>query len=140
MTRYVKDSGVYIPGYEIIRRDRKINCRLGGGVCFYIRTNINYTLRSDLNIPELENLCLEIRKPRSRPFLGAKRYRPPNSSTEIFSHFESLVGKLDAENAEFYLMGNMNCNLATSHLYHNVSFPRIKHEEKCFIRYPNTEK
>ena len=87
-------------------------------------TNINYTLCSDLNIPELENLCLEIRKPRSRPFLGATCYRPPNSSTEIFSHFESLVGKLDAENAEFYLMGNMNCNLATSHLDHNVSFPR----------------
>ena len=30
--------------------------------------NINYSVRSDLNVPELENLCTEIRKPRSRPF------------------------------------------------------------------------
>ena len=57
----VKDSDVYIPCYEIIRRDREMNGRFGGGVCFYIRTNINYMLRSDLNIPDLENLCLEIR-------------------------------------------------------------------------------
>ena len=39
--------------------------------------------------------------------------RPPNSSTEIFSHFESFVGKLDTENVEFYLMGDFNCNLAS---------------------------
>ena len=31
-------------------------------------------------------------------------YRPPNSSTEIFSHFESLIGKFDAEYAEFSLI------------------------------------
>ena len=51
-------------------------------------------------------------------------YRPPNSSTENFSYFESLVGKLDTENAEFYLMGDMNCNLATSHLDHNANLLR----------------
>ena len=34
----VKDSDVYIPGYEIIRRDREINGRLGGGVCLSART------------------------------------------------------------------------------------------------------
>ena len=37
----------------------------------------------------------------------------PGSSTEIFSHSESFVGKLDAENVEFYLMGDFNCNLAS---------------------------
>ena len=31
-------------------------------------------------------------------------YRPTTSSTEIFSHFETLISKLDSENAEFYLM------------------------------------
>jgi len=34
----VKDSNVYIPGYEIIRWDREINGRFGDGVCFCIRT------------------------------------------------------------------------------------------------------
>ena len=65
----VKDSDVYIPGYEVIRRDRETNGRFGGGVCFYVRSNITCSLRPDLSIHQLENLCIEIRKPRSRPFL-----------------------------------------------------------------------
>ena len=52
------DSEVYIPGYEIVRRDRSINGRFGGGVCFYIRTNINYSPRFDLSIDQLENLSI----------------------------------------------------------------------------------
>ena len=50
----VADSDVYISGYEIVRRDRSINGRFGSGVCFYIRTNINYSLRSELSIDQLE--------------------------------------------------------------------------------------
>ena len=57
----VADSDVNIPGYEIIRGDRMTNGRFGGGVCFYVRTSVNYCLRSDFNINQLENLCIEIR-------------------------------------------------------------------------------
>ena len=109
----VTDNEVHIPGYDIIRRDREYNGRFGGGVCIYVRSTINYSLRPDLSVAHLENVCVEIRKPRSKPFLITTWYRPPNSSTEIFSHFETLVGKLDAENIEFYLMGDFNCNLAS---------------------------
>ena len=31
-----------IHGYEIVRRNRKLNARLGGGVCIYIRNAINF--------------------------------------------------------------------------------------------------
>ena len=30
----------------------------GGGVCFYIRMNINYSIRTDLNVQNLENLFI----------------------------------------------------------------------------------
>lgn len=65
----IKDNEVYITGYEIVRRDRDLNGRFGGGVCFYVRSNINYSVRSDLSVQQLENLCNEIRKPRSKPFV-----------------------------------------------------------------------
>ena len=39
-------------------------------------------------------------------------HRPPNSPVELFTSFESLIERLDAENVEFYLMGDFNCNLA----------------------------
>ena len=107
----ILDREVHILGYDIIRRDRNRN---GGGVCFYVRSTINYSLRLDLSVNQLENLCIEIRKPRSKPFEVATWYRPPDSPTEIFVHFESLVGRLDSQNVDLYLMGDLNCILASS--------------------------
>ena len=147
----VEDSDVYISGYEIVRRDRSINGRFGGGVCFYIRTNINYSLRSDLSIDQLENLSAEIRKPNSKPFLISTWYRPPNSTVEIFTYFEALVGKLDSENLEYYIMGDMNCNLAPDQLDNNANILSSMADiygmdqliidptrcSYCFIFYPN---
>ena len=65
----VKDHEVCLPGYEIIRRDRSVNGRNGGGICIYVCVNINYKIRDDLHLEILENLVLEIKKPRSKPIL-----------------------------------------------------------------------
>ena len=65
----IHDREVHIPGYETVRRDRSFNGRCGGGVGFYIRNHINYSIRPDLCIDQLENFCIEIRKPRSKPFV-----------------------------------------------------------------------
>ena len=48
----------------------------------------------------------------SKPFIIVVWYRPPNSISEAFSYLENLVGRLDSENVEFYLMGDVNCNMA----------------------------
>ena len=45
------------------------NGRNGGGVCFYVRCNLNYKIRDDLSSENLELLVLEITRIRSRPFL-----------------------------------------------------------------------
>ena len=37
----IPDSLITIPGYDIIRNDRN---KSGGGVCFYVRSSINYTV------------------------------------------------------------------------------------------------
>ena len=78
----VKNCELYIPGYEITQRDRNRN---GGGVCFYTKTSINFVIRCDLNLNDLENVCLEIQKPGSKPFLVVTWHRPPCSSVELFS-------------------------------------------------------
>ena len=78
-----------------MRRDRNRN---GGGVCFYIKTAINYCVRRNLNINNLENLCLEIGKPNSKPsFAIVAWYRPPNSPNKVFSSLENLIGRLDSK-------------------------------------------
>ena len=79
---------------------------------FTLKLNsFNFVIRLDLNMNDLENLCLEIQKPCSKPFLLVTWYRPPCSSAELFSHYETLIGKLDSLDLEYYLMGDFNCNL-----------------------------
>ena len=55
----------------------------------------------------------DIRKPNSKPVVIVTWNRPPNSPNEVFSSLENLIGRLDSENVEFYLMGDINCNMAS---------------------------
>ena len=113
----IADNEISISGYNIVRRDRPLNGRNGGGVCFYVRSNINYIVRADLVSDQLENLSIEIIKPRSKRFIVATWYRPPNSPFELFSTFEDFVGKLDADGKEYYIMGDFNCNMLPASFY-----------------------
>ena len=115
----VSDREIHIDGYEIVRRDRATNGRFGGGVCFYIRNCINFSVRNDLSFDQLENLCILINKPKARPFLIATWYRPPNSPVAKFNYLEKLLGTLDTENIEYYLLGDLNCDLSVTDLDHS---------------------
>ena len=37
------------PVSDIVRKDRITNGRNGGGVCIYVRDNLNYIIRDDLS-------------------------------------------------------------------------------------------
>ena len=116
-----KDGEVHLPGYDVVRKDRESNGRNGGGVCIYVRSNNNFQLRADLSPNNLECLTVEISKPRSKPFLVSTWYRPPQSSPDLFSTFERIIDKIDAENLELYLMGDLNCNLLSEVVSNNSS-------------------
>ena len=59
-------------------------------------------------------MCIQINKPPSRPFVVITVYRPPNASTDFFTHFEQLIKTIDDEDKEFYFLGDLNCNLLKS--------------------------
>ena len=107
----IKDNEVHLPGYDLVRKDRENNGRHGGGVCIYVRSNINFQIRADLSPSDIECLTIEISRPRSKPFLVSTWYRPPQSSPDLFAVFERVVDKVDAENLELYLLGDLNCDL-----------------------------
>ena len=102
-------------------KDRESNGKNGGGVCIYIRSNINFQLHADLSPNNLEFLTVEITRPRSKPFLVSTWYRPPQSSPDLFSTFERIFDNIDAENLELYLMGVLNCNLLSEVVNNNSS-------------------
>ena len=99
----------------------------GGGICFSVRFNINFSLRPDNQC--LENLYIEVRKLRSKCFLIANWSRPPSSlkcSENVQSRKRSLILKLWLinlmlhEKVEFHLMDGLSCNFASPHNVENT--------------------
>ena len=84
-----------------------------------MRSIINFSPRPDLSSPLLENLSIEIGKPSSKPFIVSTWYRPPDVTSDKFSYFESFIGRLDAGNVEYYLLGDLNCELGGAVLDRN---------------------
>ena len=83
-----------VVGYDVIRRDRTVNGRFGGGVCFYIHSEINYAVREDLDSQLLEILSVETHRPNSKPFVV------PRGTDRLihlltFSEIDSLLVRLD---------------------------------------------
>ena len=70
-------SEVAIEGYNLIRCDRD---RQGGGVCAYIRNDIAFKERFDLDNASLECLWFEILLPKTKPIVLGACYRPPKQT------------------------------------------------------------
>ena len=63
LTEFFAVNGFHSP----FRRDREEN--RGGGILVYVRECINCVRRKNLESPELENVCVEIKQPNSKSFL-----------------------------------------------------------------------
>ena len=59
----VNGNEIYLPGFEVVRKDRSVNGRSGGGVCIYLRSNINYQIRDDLVMTILNVLSSKLSDP-----------------------------------------------------------------------------
>ena len=97
-----------LPGYQQERLDRTSS---GGGVSIYIRDSINYKLRSDFPIDDLEVICIEFEPPKSKSFLILPWYRPSSDLVASFDELEKVSSYLDKEGKETILLGDMNCDL-----------------------------
>ena len=71
----ISDHEVCPPGFDIIRRDRSVNGRHGGGICIYVRVNLSFKVRTELQSDILENLVVEIIKPQSKSILVSKVHK-----------------------------------------------------------------
>jgi exonuclease III len=104
----IKNSEVEIHGYDLVRHDRN---RHGGGVAIYIRDIIPYSERKSLILDNIEAICLEIKKPNTKPILISTWYRPPNSNTKWLDRFEFFLQNVDNENIETVITGDLNIDL-----------------------------
>ena len=90
--------------------------RQGGGVAIYHRSILNVIDRDDLVPEDVEAVCLEIIKPKSKPVLITSAYRPPNSQIEFLDKIEVLFQNLDNEHKELIIVGDLNCDFLSNNL------------------------
>lgn len=105
---FIKSFEFYIFGYEFICCDRSRN---GGGVGFYIKFFNFYVVCLDLNVFNFENLIIEICKLNFRFFLIVIWYRFFCFFIDLFLSYELFIDKVDFFDFEYYLLGDLNCNL-----------------------------
>ena len=108
----IEDPGISIEGYEIFRHniDEK-----GSGVAIYLREQIPDPFLV-INSDTLELLCFEVKRNKGKSFYVISWYRPPTGETDTAS-FESLrefLKRLDSDEKEITLVGDINCDFRGS--------------------------
>lgn len=104
---------VDIDGYNFIHKHR--SNRSGGGVGLYLSNELEFKIRGDLIIDEVEtaeSLFIEIVTSQGKNIIVGVIYRPPNSNVSTFLiKYNELIGKISRENKECYIIGDFNLNL-----------------------------
>lgn len=110
LTPTIDDEDIKINGYKVIRCDR--NTR-GGGVCIYLKHRFDHNVFQKFSCPAFEILCVTI-KSNCKPFVIIACYRPPKSDNSFFDYLEMVISKLDAEDKEYIILGDINSDLLPS--------------------------
>ena len=100
------------PGYEFISQPTLTNA---GGVGLYIKHDMNFTIREDLNIvtPQYESLWIEINCDCAKNIICGVIYRHPSGNLQLLinDYIYSVVDKIARENKHYVFMGDFNINL-----------------------------
>lgn len=109
----ISNDEVSIPGYNLFRKDRS---RHGGGVAIYTRDVFNIREKSQLVPVTMEAVCIEVIKPKAKPIIFTSIYRPPDSNIDFMVNLEDYLCKLDSEDKELIVSGDLNCDLSLPNL------------------------
>jgi hypothetical protein len=91
--------------------------RESGGVAVDYRSILNVINREDLIQDNIEAICPEVIKPKSKPILITSVYRPPSSRIEYFEKIEILFQNLDSEHKELIIIGDFKRDLLKNNLF-----------------------
>ena len=110
---YSITTNIQLPDYTIEHTPTE---SANGGALLYIKNNLNYKLRPDLQIykkKELETVFIEILQENKENVIVGCIYRHPCMSPQEFNDFylKNLTEKLRSENKEVILLGDFNIDL-----------------------------
>ena len=127
------DQSIKIEGYNLIRRDRDT---FAGGVCIYIREDLAFNPRQDLQNINFEDVWVEILLPRCKPIIIGTCYKAPdnNNLTECLENTLNLVNP----ESDIYVLGDFNICLLKDNSNYRKSYKDLTelHNFKQLINKP----
>ena len=109
----LKNSFLYfLDGYKFIQSNSDTNT---GGVGLFIRSNINFIVIDQykllVNVPNCENLWIEVKQKNSKRNIFGVIYRHPNHHITDFHENSEKLLKLNKNNLSCYICGDINVDL-----------------------------
>ena len=110
---HLDNNNLYkIEGYKFVNRNRTKG--FGGGVACYVKENINWKRRTDLENQNIESLWIEIFVSKSKSLLVATFYRPPAGSKYLPADFNQIfndvLSNAAKEKKEIIVLGDFNAD------------------------------
>lgn len=116
LNKNLHDDLFRINGYHIVRADRKSKKR-GGGLLWYINSNIDYeTVNDDLNCSngDIELLTVIVKPHKQRRFILSLTYLPPSGNRlNAFNKLEDTCMALEDDNCYRVIGGDFNMEYGT---------------------------
>ena len=104
--QHIPDDSLKINEFKLYRRDRQTDNY--GGVCVYVKDNVYSRRRTDLELPNIECIWVEIDFHHKKFLLGTF-YRPPNSSAQTLSSIEDSISlAMDSNIKDVFITGDFN--------------------------------
>ena len=110
----VSDTEISITGYNTVRRDRHSNT-IGGGIIVYIKNNLSFKRRHDLEFDSIESIWIEVLVRNTKPFLICFVYRPPSEKSEWIDNFDFQVSAAAECSKDITLVGDFNYDISFCH-------------------------
>ena len=116
----ISDSDISVPGYNIIRRDPKVQKETG--LLLYYNQSVTMKRLFHLENFHVESIWVEIKLKHSKPLIIGYIYRNPAERLDWFDNFTIMMDAVTLENKEFMLLGDFNIDLLKpqtqwAHLY-----------------------
>ena len=119
LDRRISDETIKINGINLYRRDRADDNH--GGICVYINQSIFSCRRSDLELPQLECVWVEISLHNRKELLGTF-YRPPNSNNLVYTSIEDSIGlAFDTNVPNITITGDFNLDVSKHASYRKIN-------------------
>ena len=123
------ETGINFDTYIPVMK-HKSPVKEGGGLAIFVKTHIRFKLRNDLTFPidkqnQFDGIFIEIESHDKQicPLVLAKIYHSPsyNSITDFSQSLSLIIERLNSENKDIVIVGDMNIDLIKSETHRETS-------------------